>query len=1790
MRMKIIGKNRSAKVVDRITKGFLFAFLMLGAGFTGLQAQNVQPANFYNLLNGEATNEITLDPGDTFTWTMGINSDGGMDGVTATYYFPFEQMQEDNELATDLIPQFIFPVQNIVENETGYVTFTKTAVGTFITGSQDIAQWTYTIGDDVPLGTVITIEHVTDPAVVLMSNIVYIGNELLAPEDAPGITINVGEPVLVDCPELGLNIGDACDDEDDNTENDVVGDDCSCAGTPIDLTPVNDLCENAISLECGQTISGSNVNATNDPDLGSCNSVSLTGGAGVWYTLTGFNGVVSATTCSEAGPEFDTKIGVFSGSCEEKVCVTANDDGSTEDLDCTIGTSTSVRASSVSFNASADETYYIYVVGFSATSLGGFDLTVSCEAFECPELSANIGDACDDLDPTTNGDEVTADCECAGVPAPSNDLCENALPVACGEQVSGSTVNASETGEPTTTCGTLPSAAGVWYTFTADAPSIVTLNMCGTDYDSKINVYSGPCDDRTCVGGNDDDPSPANNCEGVDTNSSFFVFEAEAGVEYTIYVNGFSTATGNYVLDVSCEEIVCFAEAGTMTADENPVVSEDGTATISATAAGDAVVPDGFLNQYVLTSGADLVIQGISETPSFDVTAYGDYTIHSVVFDADDAEAILAAIEIGVTTGGEVIALIEELGLCASLDVDGAPISVVPPAPPAPVNDLCADAIALECGNTYTGNNISATEDVDCGGSSTPGVGVWYTITVDVASTITLETCFDATDFDTDLSVFTGSCDDLTCFEGFSDDGYTDGTPAAIASCGGTFPLNFRAGGILNAEAGVTYYVLLQGYSDGDVGNFELLVSCEEVLDCPELEANIGDACNDDNDQTVDDVVGEDCVCAGTPVVVEFDCPELEANFGDACNDGDDNTANDMITENCECAGTPVVTPDCEDFVYYISDHATEDGISDIYEVTISGGVATMEYIATSDIEIHIAYNNEDNLIYAVSKHENSYRTINPHEVAPSFGPTIALGADYGELTAAVFAPNGNLLIGSQDNNAIYSVNVATNVVSSYDTYAPVTGGDLAFASNGMLYLATRSGNGLYEVYPADVIADVFIGNVPSLVTGMAITDVDQLLVSARGNMSLDLYNADGSSAATSYMLELDGEAYTLRDGDMTSGCNTFSQPGEGECLNYKLYYVHTPQGGGQEPLLEVTLNGDGTASYTTVIPNLGGHIGLSPDGSIIYNVGGSDLKIIDVATASVITTVDIISAGGADLSGIPAALVGDDGTLYIGHSGSNQVYTVNPATGIATPYGPSRTVNGGDLIEVNGEIWLITRNNNTFTNVLTGASFTVPVNEINGAAVLTNGNVLLADGNGGSLLKEVEIASQSVVATHDIALPLFNGDLAGACIESGGLNTQCYGSEILGFEQGLQTNGNAVPLDRSDATAALGQPDASNAAGGFVSLGEGGSITIGFGGVIYDAPGNDIRIWETSFSGDACGGADDEQADIELSQDGINFVSAGSICRDGEVDIAGTGLDYVAAIRITNSASTGSLDGYDVDGVEAINGCENNPVVENGDCYATEVVEYVQGTSFGGGAIAANRTNPAEALGAPERSNQSGDLVFVSLGYGGSLTLSFDGAIPNGDGDDIEVVETTWGNNSCNSYDEFANVYVSVSGEPGDWHMVKTICRADNFVDISDAGDGTLGLEYVNYVKIVNNNDLSNTPDAFDVDGVVALYNCEDGQESQGMAAESNSVLSSYPNPTSGPSQVVFMTAETGRTLVEVYDMSGRMVTTLFNAEAQQGEEYRIDFDGASLPNGVYIYKMTTTNETIIDKFMIAK
>lgn len=84
--------------------------------------------------------------------------------------------------------------------------------------------------------------------------------------------------------------------------------------------------------------------------------------------------------------------------------------------------------------------------------------------------------------------------------------------------------------------------------------------------------------------------------------------------------------------------------------------------------------------------------------------------------------------------------------------------------------------------------------------------------------------------------------------------------------------------------------------------------------------------------------------------------------------------------------------------------------------------------------------------------------------------------------------------------------------------------------------------------------------------------------------------------------------------------------------------------------------------------------------------------------------------------------------------------------------------------------------------------------------------------------------------------------------------------------------------------------------------------------------------------------------------------------------------------------------------------------------------------------------------------------------------------------------------------------------------------------------------------------------------------------------------VLSSHPNPTEGQSAVNFSVNEESYTTLEVFDLSGRKIDVLFAGVAEAKSDYRFTFDGSALPNGIYLYRLTTNGEVIHEKFMISR
>lgn len=312
------------------------------------------------------------------------------------------------------------------------------------------------------------------------------GNFITIRQGTPGGTVlGFGtSPVSVVCTVSGplylhYNTNAACG-TDFSCHTGVV----QCTSCPPPAIP-NDLCTGAININCGQTISGTTVGAGVDA-VGTC-VTSLGTAPGVWYTFVGNGAPNTLTMCT--GTTYDSKIGVFTGTCGSLVCVTGNDDF------CGL-------QSQVTFATTSGTTYYVLVTGFGSAA-GAFTLTRTSTL--------------------------------------PNDACTGAIPISCGQTINGSTACGASV-DAVSFCGTsLNTAPGLWYSMVGDGAP-VTLSLCGSTYDTKIGVFTGTCGSLVCVTGNDDF------C-GLQSQVSF---NTNAGVTYYILVTGFGTATGSFTLTRTC--------------------------------------------------------------------------------------------------------------------------------------------------------------------------------------------------------------------------------------------------------------------------------------------------------------------------------------------------------------------------------------------------------------------------------------------------------------------------------------------------------------------------------------------------------------------------------------------------------------------------------------------------------------------------------------------------------------------------------------------------------------------------------------------------------------------------------------------------------------------------------------------------------------------------------------------------------------------------------------------------------------------------------------------------------------------------------------------------------------------------------------------------------------------------------------------------------------------------------------------------------------------------------------
>ncbi len=126
----------------------------------------------------------------------------------------------------------------------------------------------------------------------------------------------------------------------------------------------------------------------------------------------------------------------------------------------------------------------------------------------------------------------------------------------------------------------------------------------------------------------------------------------------------------------------------------------------------------------------------------------------------------------------------------------------------------------------------------------------------------------------------------------------------------------------------------------------------------------------------------------------------------------------------------------------------------------------------------------------------------------------------------------------------------------------------------------------------------------------------------------------------------------------------------------------------------------------------------------------------------------------------------------------------------------------------------------------------------------------------------------------------------------------------------------------------------------------------------------------------------------------------------------------------------------------------------------------------------------------------------------------------------------------------------------------------------------GTYTLKFVSALATDNNRNNDT------VEVVVSVFT---GITSSGEVPKTFSLSQNYPNPFNPVTNIRFGLPKASFVKITLYDILGKEVMILLNENKPAGS-YKMDFDAASLPSGVYFYKLETDGFTDIKKMVLVK
>ncbi|MCB1061238.1 MAG: T9SS type A sorting domain-containing protein [Calditrichaeota bacterium] len=109
------------------------------------------------------------------------------------------------------------------------------------------------------------------------------------------------------------------------------------------------------------------------------------------------------------------------------------------------------------------------------------------------------------------------------------------------------------------------------------------------------------------------------------------------------------------------------------------------------------------------------------------------------------------------------------------------------------------------------------------------------------------------------------------------------------------------------------------------------------------------------------------------------------------------------------------------------------------------------------------------------------------------------------------------------------------------------------------------------------------------------------------------------------------------------------------------------------------------------------------------------------------------------------------------------------------------------------------------------------------------------------------------------------------------------------------------------------------------------------------------------------------------------------------------------------------------------------------------------------------------------------------------------------------------------------------------------------------------------------------------DTEGLEPIDGSTSVNPTDAPVVSSHLVATNYPNPFNPTTNIQFSTPVAGLVNITVFDVLGRQVATLVNDNLTAGT-YTTQFNAASLPSGMYMYRVTVNNQSIVNRMLLLK